>query len=118
MTEMIAEFAARRGRPVDRPRTIDPESVVRLFLPVFMPTLPRRERLRIERLFEYARYFDVHQPFPSALPDLERRGWLSAPECFETVFARNLGFWADSTGFGGRSRRQDDAMVPDLVQEA
>ena len=73
MLEVSADFAARRGEPVADPRTIDPDSVVRLFLPVFMPTLPKPERQRFERLFEIARYYDVDGPFPSSLPELERR---------------------------------------------
>lgn len=118
MTEMIAAFATRRGRPVGEPRAIDPESVVRLFLPVFMPTLPRRARLRIEQLLDYARYFDVHEPFPCSLPELERRGWLETPDSYEDVFERNMAYWADSTGFGTRHRQE--ARVPEagLMQEA
>ena len=118
MMELITAFAARRGRPIELPRSIDPDSVVRLFLPVFMPTLPRRERLRIERLFEYARYFDVRDPFPSSLPELERRGWIKAPTSFESLFERNMDYWADTTGFAGRPRRQVDARERSLMQEA
>jgi hypothetical protein len=87
---------------------VEPDMVERLFRPVFLNALPKRLRIRFDWLLEYAHYMNINEPFPSSLPELQTLmgaehlscSCSCASCCAESVFLRNLQYWADETGFG------------------
>lgn len=81
------------------PKMVDPEVIERLFKPVFLPSLPRRLRKRLNSLVDYACYFNLHSPFPCNYDDLADEFDLAAMPSQDTVLWNNLTYWAEQTRF-------------------
>lgn len=81
------------------PKIVDPEIIERLFKPVFLPSLPRRLRKKLNSLVDYACYFNLHSPFPSNYDDLIEEFDLAPMPSQNIVFWNNLTYWAEKTYF-------------------
>lgn len=82
------------GCAVDPPRIVSPDVFDRLIGPVFLPALPSGLRRKFTQALHLSEYMNISEPLPSSLPGLRARvGITSTPEP-ETVFVRNLKYWA------------------------
>lgn len=81
------------------PKIVDPEIIDRLFRPVFLPSLPRALRRRLNSLVDYACYFNLHSPFPSNYADLADEFDLAPMPSQDSVLWNNLTYWAEQTRF-------------------
>lgn len=88
----LAHIRRRTGRQLARPRTYSPEVFDRLIGPVFMPALPAALRETFERAIKMARYINIEQPFPSALPQLAAELNIALPSAPLTL-TRNIDHW-------------------------
>jgi nucleoside-diphosphate-sugar epimerase len=89
---LLNEFIAGHGLGGDPIRVVPFDTIERLFLPVFLPELPRAQRAFVKRVLHHARYMNVTDPLPSSAAHLERLAALALPDA-ATVFRRNLDAW-------------------------
>lgn len=103
LVETVQAFAACQGIILDPVKFMPYERIERLFLPVFLPALPARERRDFRALLLFARYININRAFPS-MPDTDARrlGLGPAPGPAE-VLERNLAFLWD-THLSGRGQ--------------
>lgn len=70
-------------------RSVSMATVDRLFVPVFLPELPRRHRYRLENVLQLTRHLVRAEPFPSSAEVIEQRFGIDLPDA-EQVFRRTL----------------------------
>jgi thioester reductase-like protein len=75
--------------PENAVRSVSMATVDRVFVPVFLPELPRRHRRRIEDVLLLARHLVRESPFPSSADLTHERYGIELPDA-ELVFRRNL----------------------------
>ncbi len=91
------------GHAIPYPRMVTSDVFDRLIAPVFLPALPAQMQRTINRALRLSKYLMLEEQLPSSLPELELQ--LECPLGFspETVFLRNLEYWA--------SRQRLDAQL-------
>ena len=70
-------------------RSVSMATIDRVFVPVFLPELPRRHRHRFEQVLQLARHLVRAEPFPCSAEMIEDRYGIELPDA-EHVFSRNL----------------------------
>lgn len=85
------------------PKVVDPEVIDRLFIPVFMPSLPEGARRRLKALVDHACYFNLSEPFPSNYDALATEFGLPPMPDRDAVIQANLEYWAAETRFKERA---------------
>jgi nucleoside-diphosphate-sugar epimerase len=96
---MMDEFSCACGCTAPMPKIVDPEVMDRLFIPVFLPSVPSSVRKRLNSLVDHACYFNMSEPFPSNYGDLMEEFGLPGMPDNETVIRNNMDYWASQTGF-------------------
>lgn len=88
----VQQFATTCGRTTEPVSFMPYERIVRLFLPVFLPELPRRRRLELMSLLTFARYLNIDRVFPSVVDDPALSTLLEVPSAPPpaAVLAANL----------------------------
>jgi nucleoside-diphosphate-sugar epimerase len=99
---LIEGFSQSCGDTSKMPRIVDPGVIDRLFKPVFLPSLPKPLRRRLNSLVDYACYFNMSEPFPSNYDDLANEFDLPPMPCGEQVLLKNLEYWAEQTKYKER----------------
>ena len=98
----LQKFLNRYKKGASLPKMVDPEIIDRLFKPVFMPSLPRRERKRLNSLIDYSCYFNMKKPFPCNYDELADEFNLEPMPAQNKVLEKNLHYWAERTKFGDK----------------
>jgi nucleoside-diphosphate-sugar epimerase len=70
LVDTCVAAAEALGMPADPPRFVDRDMVERLFRPVFIDPLPRRDRRRFDELMAMSALFDGAPVFPTSLGSL------------------------------------------------
>lgn len=96
---LMDEFSRACGYTTPMPRIVDPEVMDRLFIPVFLPSVPSSARKRLNSLVDHACYFNMSEPFPSSYEDLRREFGLPPMPDNDDVVRNNMTYWASQTGF-------------------
>lgn len=101
--QMLEQFSRSYGYTRGLPKIVEPEVIDRLFIPVFMPSLPESARKRLSALVDHACYFNMSEPFPSNYSDLADEFNLPAMPGGEAVILRNMTYWAAQTRYRERA---------------
>jgi nucleoside-diphosphate-sugar epimerase len=86
LVDICLRTAERLGMPADPPRFVPREMVERLFRPVFIEPLPRRDRRRFDEFMAMSALFDGAPVFPTSLGSLPG-GALTRTDVAATVAA-------------------------------
>lgn len=100
---LLNEFVRACGYDRTLPKIVDPEVIDRLFIPVFMPSLPDGARKRLKALVDHACYFNMSEPFPSNYAELAAEFDLPAMPDRNAVILNNMDYWAAQTRFRERA---------------
>ncbi|MBN8739112.1 MAG: SDR family oxidoreductase [Xanthomonadaceae bacterium] len=101
--QLMDRFSQSCGYTRAMPKIVDPEVIDRLFIPVFLPSLPESARRRLNALVDHACYFNLSEPFPSNYDDLADEFSLPAMPDNEAVILNNMTYWAAQTGYRERA---------------
>jgi nucleoside-diphosphate-sugar epimerase len=98
LVDLCVEHAPRlTGREIHRPRLVTPDVFDRLIRPVFLPALPDDLRSMLDRALGYAKYFNIREPLPSSLPELESELDIGPVPSPEATLVRNLEYLTSRT---------------------
>ena len=100
---MLERFSRSFGYTRAMPKIVDPEVIDRLFIPVFMPSLPKGARKRLKALVDHACYFNMTEPFPSNYGELADEFNLPPLPESEAVILNNMSYWAEQTRYRERA---------------
>lgn len=100
---LLNGFVRACGYDRTLPKIVDPEIIDRLFIPVFMPSLPEGARKRLKALVDHACYFNMSEPFPSNYDELAAEFGLPAMRDNDAVILANMDYWAEQTRFRERA---------------
>ena len=101
--DLLNRFLQTCGYSRTLPKIVDPEVIDRLFIPVFMPSLPDGPRKRLKALVDHACYFNLSEPFPSNYADLAAEFDLPPMPERNSVVLKNMEYWAEQTRFRERA---------------
>lgn len=90
VAEVVSRFIGEHGIGGDPVRVIPMERIERLFLPVFLPALPRAKQAEFKILLRLARYMNIDTELPSSRELLERRLGLTPQPPPPLLLERNL----------------------------
>ncbi|MFZ5635606.1 MAG: SDR family oxidoreductase [Pseudomonadota bacterium] len=103
MHRLMGDFASECGYTSPMPKIVDPEIMERLFIPVFLPSMPPGIRKRLNSLVDHACYFNMSDPFPSNYADLCDEFGLPPMPDNDSVVRNNMQYWAEQTGYRERA---------------
>ncbi|TDR45628.1 thioester reductase-like protein [Tahibacter aquaticus] len=101
--QLMDRFSQSCGYTRPMPKIVDPEIIDRLFIPVFLPSLPEFARRRLNALVDHACYFNMSEPFPSNYAELAEEFSLPAMPDDEYVILNNMAYWAEQTRYRERA---------------
>jgi nucleoside-diphosphate-sugar epimerase len=90
IAEVVSRFIAERGIGGDPVRVIPFDRIERLFIPVFLPALPRAKQAEVRVLLRLARYMNIEVELPSSRERLEQELGLAPPVAPSVLLERNL----------------------------
>ena len=102
VVDLCVAMADEQGRPIPRPKLVDPELMDRLIRPVFLGSLPRELQRGFDQLLAMMPLFYSEERFPSSLDDLDRG---VGTEELEGAFTQSLRYWAEAKGLADAGRR-------------
>jgi len=85
------------GKPIKRPRYVEPDVIDRLIRPVFLPSLPPRMQMMVNQALGLLS-FSIADYLPTSLPELEAKLGIAPMPDPEICIIRNAEFWARTRG--------------------
>ena len=98
LLDLIVDFAAAMGSPVNHPKLVDPDLIDRLIRPVFLDGLPEALRRRFELMLALVCLYQRQDAFPSCIEDV--LGDAAADLRLENAFGVGMEYWAREQGLG------------------